>query len=143
MSRQDQPVYLVSCVSVKTAGRCPAAELYQSDWFRKTRAYVEATGCRWFILSAEHGLLHPSDWIDPYNTTLLAMGAYGRRQWGKHVVTQLSLVLGQEFNRDIVFLAGKHYRAPLLDFAGHRARIPMEGLGIGQQKSWLARQAGL
>lgn len=140
MSRPDPPVYLVSCVSLKADGRRPAAELYQSDWFRKARTYVEATGCRWFILSAEHGLLHPSDRIDPYDTTLAAMGAHGRREWGNRVAAQLDMVLGGEFTGDIVFLAGKHYRTPLLDYAGHRARVPMEGLGIGQQKSWLARQ---
>lgn len=143
MSRQDQPVYLVSCVSVKTAGRRPAAELYQSDWFRKARAYVEATGCRWFILSAEHGLLQPCDRIDPYDTTLATMGADGRRLWGRRVAAQLDAALGHDFTGEIVFLAGKHYRTPLLAYAGHRARIPMKGLGIGQQKSWLARQAGL
>lgn len=140
MSRQDQPVYLVSCVSLKANSARPAAELYQSDWFRKARAYVEATGCRWFILSAEHGLLHPSDRIDHYDTTLAAMGAHGRRQWGNRVATQLEIVLGRKFTGDIVFLAGKHYRTPLLDYAGHRARVPMEGLGIGQKKSWLASQ---
>jgi len=28
----------------------------------------------------------------------------------------------------------------LLDYAGERARVPMQGLGIGQQKHWLAER---
>ena len=52
-------VYLVSCVSGKKRGRLPAQDLYESAWFKKARAYVEARGACWFILSAEHGLLHP------------------------------------------------------------------------------------
>lgn len=131
-------VYLVSCAAQKAAQRERAAALYQSDWFRKARAYVEATGCRWFILSAEHGLLHPGAQIDPYDTALAMMSAHERRQWGARVVDQLHRELGADYAGEIVFLAGSLYRAPLLDYAGPRARIPMIGLGIGQQKAWLA-----
>ena len=131
-------VYLVSCAAQKAAQRERAADLYQSDWFRKARAYVEAIGCRWFILSAEHGLLDPGAHIDPYDTTLAMMSTAERRLWGTRVADQLDKALGADYAGEIVFLAGKHYRAPLLDYAGKRARAPMIGLGIGQQKAWLA-----
>jgi len=36
--------------------------------------------------------------------------------------------------------AGRLYREPLLAFVGKRAVIPMEGMGITQQKAWLAQQ---
>jgi len=131
-------VYLVSCVAQKADRRRRAADLYQSDWFKKARAYVESTGCRWFILSAEHGLLRPSSRIDPYDTTLSVLGARGRRAWGERVATQIDKALGRRFAGELIFLAGRHYRTPLLDYAADRARVPMEGLGIGQQKAWLA-----
>lgn len=134
----DETIYLVSCAAQKAATCQRAADLYRSDWFRKARAYVESTGCRWFILSAEHGLLHPDARIDPYDTTLAAMGARGRREWGARVAAQLDTALGPAFRGRIVFLAGRHYRTPLLAYAADRARVPMEGLGIGQQKAWLA-----
>lgn len=139
-SDRRQAVYLVSCVAQKAAHRERAADLYRSDWFRKARAYVERTGCRWFILSAEHGLLDPGATIDPYDTALAMMSARERRQWGARVMGQLDRALGADYAGEIVFLAGKLYRAPLLDYAGQRARIPMIGLGIGQQKAWLARR---
>lgn len=40
----------------------------------------------------------------------------------------------------VVILAGRLYRDPIASWAGSRATVPMEGLGIGQQKAWLARQ---
>lgn len=64
------PVYLVACVAQKADRPCRAAELYRSDWFRRARAYVEAEGGRWFILSAKHSLLRPSKRIAPYETSL-------------------------------------------------------------------------
>jgi hypothetical protein len=133
-------IYLVSCVARKAATRRRAADLYQSDWFGKARAYVESTGSHWFILSAEHGLLHPDTLVDPYDTALAAMSVLERRQWGARVIAQLDELLGSHFRGEIVFLAGRHYRAPLLGYAAARARVPMAGLGIGQQKAWLAAQ---
>ena len=62
--------HLVSCVSKKQNSAQPARELYVSAWFLKARAYAEAHGERWFVLSAEHGLLRPDDVIHPYEKTL-------------------------------------------------------------------------
>jgi len=66
-------VYLVSCVSKKKQVSLPAKDLYDSDWFRKARAYVEAeVGC-WFVLSAKYHLLDPETIIEPYEKTLKNM----------------------------------------------------------------------
>lgn len=134
------PVYLVACVAQKAPQRTRAADLYRSDWFRKARAYVETEDGRWFILSAEHGLLRPTARIDPYETCLATIGARGRAEWGQRVAAQLDKALGRRFAGPLIFLAGRHYRDPLLAYAGDRARVPMEGLGIGQQKAWLAQR---
>lgn len=132
------PIYLVACVSQKLDRRARAAELYRSDWFRKARTYVEETGSLWFILSAAHGLVGPNDELEPYNVTLRDLAAAERRLWGKMTVSQLRSTIGARHPGPIVFLAGRLYREPLLDFAGARAIIPMAGMGIGQQKAWLA-----
>jgi hypothetical protein len=134
------PVYLVACVGQKAPQRCRAADLYQSDWFKKARAYVESEGERWFILSAEHGLLSPTTRIAPYETNLATIGARRRALWGERVAAQLDKALGRRFAGPLIFIAGRHYRDPLLDYAGERARVPMQGLGIGQQKHWLAER---
>jgi hypothetical protein len=130
----------VACVSQKLDRRARAAELYRSDWFRKARTYVEETGSPWFILSAAHGLVRPNDRLEPYNLTLRDLPGAQRRLWGEMTVRQLRRAIGPRHPGPIVFLAGRLYRESLLDFAGDRAAIPMAGMGIGQQKAWLAAQ---
>ncbi|WP_323494239.1 DUF6884 domain-containing protein [Sphingomonas sp. 10B4] len=60
--------------------------------------------------------------------------------WGEKTVRQLRRAIGPRHAGPIVFLAGRLYREPLLAFAGERAAVPMLGMGIGQQKAWLAAQ---
>lgn len=134
------PIHLVACVGRKRDYRAPAADLYRSDWFVKARRYVEAMHAPWFILSAAHGLVRPGDWLDPYDVTLRDLTAAERRRWGEMTVVQLRDAIGPAHRGPIVFLAGRLYRDPLLDFAGHRAVIPMAGMAIGRQKAWLAAQ---
>ncbi len=133
--------YLVSCVSQKRSRPLPARDLYCSDWFVKARAYVEAQSCPWFILSAKHGLVQPDQVIAPYNETLNEMPNSERRAWAARVADDLRHVLhpGDEVN----LLAGQTYRehlAPMIRDMGCPTNVPMEGLGIGQQKGWLKRQ---
>jgi len=72
-------LYVISCVSKKHETLAPAKDLYDSELFRRARAYVEATGCPWFILSAKHGLVAPDEVIAPYLETLNAMSVADRR----------------------------------------------------------------
>ncbi len=134
------PIYLVACVSHKLDRQARAAELYQSDWFRKARAYVEQTRSPWFVLSAVHGLVRPHRRLDPYDVSLRDLPAAQRRLWGEMTTRQLRREIGLRHPGPIVFLAGRLYREPLLHFVGDRAVIPMAGMGIGQQKAWLAAQ---
>lgn len=132
------PLFLVSCVSTKRAVRSRARDLYISPWFEKARKYVEANGDRWFILSAEHGLLHPDEEVEPYEKTLNEMNPTQRREWADRVLAKLRPLL-MDVER-VVVLAGERYRefliselealCPVID-------IPMAGLGIGEQLSWL------
>lgn len=133
-------MYLIAGVSQKLDRRARAADLYRSDWFRKTRTYVEETGERWFILSAAHGLVKPSQRVAPYDASLRDLTAAERRLWGEKTTRQLRRAIGPRHAGPIIFLAGRLYREPLLAFAGNRATIPMLGMGIGQQKAWLAAQ---
>jgi hypothetical protein len=131
-------VYLISCVSKKAKQSCPARELYTSDWFLKARRYAEASGCHWFILSAEYGLVAPDRVIAPYNRTLNTMPVAQRRVWAERVSKQIEVAMPRLSH--VVFLAGERYREFL---AGHLTdrdvvvSVPMEGLGIGEQLSWL------
>lgn len=130
-----QPVHLVACVAGKLDRAAPARELYTSPWFQKARAYVERQGGPWFILSAKYGLIAPDEIIEPYDETLSRMRAGARRLWGARVIEALARVI--DADAPLVVLAGRNYRDPLWPSIQHRASVPMEGLGIGEQLAWL------
>ncbi len=131
-------VCLVSCGKQKVDGPVAAADLYVSDGFRKARAYAEANADRWFILSAEHCVLAPTDLCSRYEKTLIDMTAPRRKAWADRVVRQLLKRL--QPGDEVTFLAGKSYRSlliPELEARGFSVRVPMEGLSQGLQKKWL------
>jgi hypothetical protein len=134
---------LVSCVGAKRTRPALAKDIYQSDWFVKARAYAESFGSCWFILSAKYGLVGPDEVIEPYDMTLNTMGVAERRNWSRQVEQQMDERMP---NADrIVVLAGQRYREFLVEYLARRARtvdVPMAGLRIGEQLSWLTRKAG-
>jgi hypothetical protein len=134
------PIHLVACCATKLDRPARAADLYRSDWFTKARDYVTATGTRWFILSAAHGLVRPAQRLAPYDATLAALTPAQRQMWAEQVTRQLRAAIDPRHSGDIVFLAGAEYRDHLLPIAGGRARVPMAGMVIGEQKAWLIRQ---
>jgi hypothetical protein len=132
---------LVSCVKNKLHRPAPARDLYTSPLFQKMRALAERANVPWFILSAQHGLVAPNQEIAPYELTLNTMGVEIRREWAARVLNALLPHL-QGIDR-IVFLAGARYREFLeepLRTKGLSVTIPMEGLSIGRQLSWLSRE---
>ena len=127
-------VFLVSCVAGKRLQPAPAADLYTSAWFIKARAFVEASGEPWFILSAKHGLLAPGNLSSPYEWTLNAMTATERREWARRVQQQMENSLAKA--DEVVVMAGNRYRENLMPYLRERfstVTVPMEGLIIGRQ----------
>jgi hypothetical protein len=130
--------FLVSCVGEKSTTPTKAKDLYISDWFRKARRFVESNDSPWFILSAEYGLVEPETVIAPYEKTLNRMGVAERRAWAGGAMRDMDQRL--PICDVIVVLAGVRYREFLMDYLSRRAkhvRVPMEGLRIGEQLSWL------
>ena len=131
-------LFLVSCVNTKRQTHAPAKDLYISAWFRKVRACVERTGCPWGILSAEYGLLHPDEEIQPYEMTLNAMPVAERRAWANEVLESMDPFL--EGIDTVVLFAGERYREflePGLREWGVAVSVPMLGLSQGRQLAWL------
>ena len=119
-----------------------AKDLYQSDWFLKARTYVESVGSCWFILSAEYGLVHPDEMIEPCEMTLDMMGVAERRNWSRRVQQQMDERMPDASR--IVVLAGQRYREFLMDYLAGRAAtvdVPMAGMRNGQQLSWLGKHS--
>lgn len=134
-------IAFVSCVSKKADQPQPARDLYISDWFKKASRYAEKTSDQWYILSAKHGILEPDKEIAPYEKTLNDMGVDQRRSWAADVARQLEEVL--QAGDQVILLAGQRYREFLLEplrILGCDVKIPMRGMRIGEQLSWLKEQ---
>ncbi|AXV82269.1 DUF6884 domain-containing protein [Ralstonia solanacearum] len=134
----EPTVYLVSCVGKKCGHAAQANDLYISEWFVRARAYVERSGCPWFILSAKFGLITPEQVIELYELTLNNMAIAERRAWATRV--QLQMARSFPAGCRCVVLAGHRYREVLMDFLVQRytTDVPMRGLAIGTQFRWLA-----
>jgi hypothetical protein len=133
-------VTFVSCVGKKRMSACAAKDIYESAWFLKARAFAERAGHPWFILSAEHGLLHPDAVVEPYERTLNTMAKRDRLTWAEGVMRQVQAELPDLKHATI--LAGDRYReflTPMLKDRGVRVEVPMQGLRIGEQLRWLDR----
>jgi hypothetical protein len=134
----QQSIILVACCGPKLSSAAPAADLYVSTLFKKARIYAERRGC-WFILSALHGLVDPTEIIAPYDVTLKKLPAAKRREWGRKVREQMEN--GGLIGLPFVALAGKDYVQPLTD-AGVIVGQPMKGKSIGKQLQWLNQENG-
>jgi hypothetical protein len=131
-------VALVACVKSKGSIRAPARLLYASPLFRASAAHAERVAERWFILSARHGLLHPDQFVDPYEQTLHRMSGPERSAWSAGVLEALTQAMTAPTH--VVVLAGTIYREGLtvpLSRAGFSVSVPMERLRLGEQLRWL------
>jgi len=125
----------------------PAEDLYTSTFFRKKWEYAGLFDDR-AILSAEHGILYPSDDVEPYDTTiedldeseLAALADEVRaeiEEWNHH----------EEDLQEVAVLAGKRYIEPLRERGafdvGPEVTFPLQEHdlgGIGEQMGWLTDQ---
>jgi len=116
---------LVGCVKSKLDHPAAAKDLYISDLFVGRRRYVERSCDQWFILSALHGLVRPSEVLNPYDLSLKSCGADERRAWSKRVLGQIQQQLGPIAGMKFEAHAGSEY----LDFG------LIEGLRAARGKS--------
>lgn len=61
---------LVGCVKTKARRPLPAGDLYRSPLFERRRAYAEASGASWYLLSSKWGLIEPDTVVAPYDLYL-------------------------------------------------------------------------
>jgi len=153
MSSAD--VILIGCTKTKRTDRAAARDLYDpSDLFRRRRAYAEAAGRPWAILSARYGVVLPDTILDPYNFTIAERNTAhgGARCWAISSVQACQRLAG----RTAVVPAGEkfaRYTEPLtievhagIDYvrtlelalpafsAGIILEHPVAGKQIGEQK---------
>lgn len=139
-------IAIIGCTSKKKDYACKAIELYQeSPFFCKELKYaskvIKATEI--YILSAKHHLIHKSEIIEPYNTTLIVMPKVVRFAWAGMVLSQIFEQFDPHQDK-LYFLCGKKYYEFLeqeLVKNNYQYDIPLKGKGgIGKQLQWLDQQ---
>lgn len=144
---QDEPtlntnaadLILVGCAETQARHSCRARDLFLSPLFTRRRRYAEQRGSRWYIISAEHGLIGPDALIEPYETALPEQDDEYRRAWGHWVVTKLCRLEGDLRGRAVEIHAGDVYTDPLRQpLAATRAAIrrPLAELREEEQIAW-------
>ena len=137
---RDFDIVLVGCARAQRLSPTRAADLYVSPGFRRRRAIAEAAGASWYVLSAEHGLVAPDEWLAPYDLALAETPVDYRTAWGRWAVARLVHKEGDLRGRRILVLAPAPYADPLrpaLLAAGAELEEPLTGLRQGEQGAWL------
>ena len=107
-------IALVACSATKLPHRAQARELYQGDTFKLVRSILEHPASRvddWAILSAKHGLVLPTDALDPYDLYLGDLPREERAAWHERVLGQVARAWGTSHVYEIY--AGAHYTSLL------------------------------
>jgi len=134
-------VVVAQCTASKRDGTHPARELYEpSTYFRKQRDYAEAVADKWFIQSAEYGLLCPDERVESYDTHAKNIEDSG--EWAALIARDLAALVPQTATVEI--LGGAHYADPLtpeLEARGFDVLEPLRGQGIGTRMASLGEMA--
>lgn len=142
---ESADIVLVTCVKSKLSRPAPARDLYTSSQFRKQREYAERTGLPWYILSAEHGLVAPEEWLAPYDRYLPETPATYRAAWGSWVAARLELLAGSLRGKVVEVHAGSAYLdavRPHLEGLGAVVTEPLQGLSMYERPGWYATHQG-
>ena len=134
-------IVLISCVSKKLPFKAKAKDLYISTLFKLNYQYAKSLNPdKIFILSAKYGLLNPEHEIEPYNETLNTKSMQEIKNWAKEVLIDLKKQSDLEKD-EFIFLAGTKYRQFLTSHIKNY-KVPLKGLTIGRQLSYLKRING-
>lgn len=133
---------LVGCVKDKRSKAAMAQDLYVSTLFVGRRAYVERTCDEWFVLSALHGLVKPTQMLEPYDVTLVGAPRQRRREWADATLQQIDSQIGTLSGLEIELHAGADYRdfglVDGLQRRGATVVVPALGLSQGRQLAFYA-----
>ena len=132
-------IVLISCVSKKLPYKAKAKDLYISTLFKLNYQYAKSLNPdKIFILSAKYGLLNPEQEIEPYNETLNTKSTQEIKNWAQEILLDLKKQTDLMID-EFIFLAGTKYRKFLISHIKNY-KVPMEGLTIGRQLSFLKKQ---
>jgi hypothetical protein len=129
-------VVLIQCSATKLDRPAKARDMYVSTLFKHSLTYAESLNPdKIYVLSGKYGLLHLDDYIEPYNVFIGDMDTISQHNWAKGVVESLKKECDVD-NDDFTLLCGIKYRRFLMRYLKN-TRVPMTGLGIGEQLRFL------
>lgn len=123
---------VIACGRRKAATTRPAAQLYTGSLFTAAARAATATGRQWLILSARHGLIHPTTPIAPYQATLTSAA---------DITALADLLTTQPHPGPVEAWVPARYLNALRTAGIPITATPLAGLGIGAQLAWLTAQA--
>jgi hypothetical protein len=138
LKSQAYLVGLVGCGKAKLKEPAPARALYTSPGFRMALAIAEKRCDETLILSAEYGVVEPSQVIAPYDKTLSKMPKRERLEWASRIQACLKRRFDSRRVRYLV-LAGAAYASAVTGM-GCEVDDPMRGQTQGQRMAWLSAQ---
>ena len=130
---------LIGCGKSKRSYTCQAQDLYIGSLFKARRAYAEASGLEWRIISAEHGAIRPHWRLDPYDRTISDLDKQERSFWALDIVSDLVA----EGATSVELHMGRDYVDPLrsvLQAVSIEVDWPLCGLSQGHQLQWYKQQ---
>ena len=134
---------LICCVYPKLPSPAAARDLYIGPLFERSSRYAEQQSRPWFILSGEHGLVRPTDWLAPYDTDVSDTSAGYRRAWGAWIVAKLDREADGLAGAEIEVHAPDSYVDPihqLLTKAGAAVLLPLKDVPYVEWPDWYDRE---
>ena len=143
---------LLACSAKKLSHAAPARELYQGDTFKLALRVAERLADEVLILSAKHGVVELGQLVEPYDVKLSDLEKHQRAIWGANVEQDIARRIGvrartdmehcEAQGRQVLCLAPDSYVSAIgFNYWLKGVARPLKGLGIGQQKAWLAKAA--
>ena len=128
MSTTHRRVTLIQCTDSKRDSPALARHLYdESRYYRRMRAWADALGRPWYILSAKHGLVHPGQILSPYDDRGLSADQAGEiaRQLHAVGVRTADVTAGRDYTDPLI---------PALEQRGIEVINHFSGLTIGKRE---------
>jgi hypothetical protein len=136
-------IFIVGCGATKRTAPAPAADLYLGPLYSAALGYARKCAPDYDIriLSAKHGLLDLDAIVAPYNTRWSdsdAMSVYKltkQLEYEWRTRTHFVMLCAAPYCTRFLDAYREHYKAHA------QFQAPLQGLGIGEQISWLKTAA--
>lgn len=111
---ESADVVLVGSDDERVLVPAPAREVFRASRFQSARVHAQRLGLPWFVLTVEHGVLEPTEWMSPEARALTDFDPAYRLAWAHWVVARLESLDRPVRGRAVHIDAPAAYSAPLV-----------------------------